>query len=64
MNELSDEGVECWLDCDPGTDDAFAIVMALFNPSLKLLGISSVAETITKKRRHETVSRPFLVAYA
>jgi inosine-uridine nucleoside N-ribohydrolase len=42
--------VRVWLDCDPGHDDAFALVLALFSPAVSLFGVSTTAgnQTLAK----------------
>lgn len=39
-----------WLDCDPGHDDAMAIMLAGHSPSVELLGLSTVAGNQTVEK--------------
>jgi inosine-uridine nucleoside N-ribohydrolase len=47
---MVDTLVNCWLDCDPGHDDLFAILLAAYSEKINLIGVSTVAgnQTIEK----------------
>ncbi|PVU99207.1 hypothetical protein BB560_005544, partial [Smittium megazygosporum] len=62
--------IPLWLDCDPGHDDAIAIILAAHNPRLELLGISTVSgnqtvdkTTINAIKMLEAVGRPEIPVY-
>ena len=49
-NSNEDTMKAVWLDCDPGHDDALAIILAGFHSDLQLLGISTVAGNQSLKK--------------
>ncbi|KAB5596304.1 hypothetical protein CTheo_289 [Ceratobasidium theobromae] len=51
-----------WLDCDPGHDDAIAILMALHSPGIQLLGISTVHGNASRQNTYANAAR-LLYAY-
>ncbi|GJP98233.1 uridine nucleosidase Urh1 [Aspergillus niger] len=70
MDSSVDTPIPLWLDCDPGHDDAFAILLAAHHPSLKLLGITTIHgnaslenTTINATRVLEAIGRPEIPVY-
>ncbi|KAF9895389.1 Uridine nucleosidase 1 [Aspergillus nanangensis] len=62
--------IPVWLDCDPGHDDAFAILVAAHHPSLNLLGITTIHgnaslenTTVNATRILEAIGRPNIPVY-
>ncbi len=50
------------MDCDPGHDDAVAILLALSRPDLRVLGISTVGGNAVLERTTETALRVLALA--
>ncbi|KAL6231156.1 hypothetical protein BDW75DRAFT_51344 [Aspergillus navahoensis] len=70
MAIVTDTPIPLWLDCDPGHDDAFAILLAAHHPSLNLLGITTIHgnasldnTTINATRILEAIGRPEIPVY-
>ncbi|BCS23828.1 uridine-cytidine N-ribohydrolase [Aspergillus puulaauensis] len=70
MSTAADTPIPLWLDCDPGHDDAFAILIAAHHPSLNLLGITTIHgnaslenTTINATRVLEAIGRPEVPVY-
>jgi uridine nucleosidase len=39
--------LDVWLDCDPGVDDVFAIILAASHPRINLIGVSTTSGNTT-----------------
>ncbi|KAL4911247.1 hypothetical protein BDW74DRAFT_6699 [Aspergillus multicolor] len=70
MTTASDIPIPLWLDCDPGHDDAFAILLAAHHPSLNLLGITTIHgnaslenTTVNATRLLEAIGKPEIPVY-
>eukprot|EP00887_Chlorella_sp_A99_P001134 scaffold14.g1134.t1 len=59
---MARERIPVWLDCDPGHDDAMAIILAGHHPGLDLLGISTMSCNQTVEKTTENALRVLYAA--
>ncbi|MGJ7076312.1 nucleoside hydrolase [Morganella morganii] len=50
------------MDCDPGVDDAVAILLALASSEIELLGVTTVAGNVELDKVHENARRILALA--
>lgn len=48
---------DLWLDCDPGHDDALALLMATHHPGLRLIGVSTVSGNASGRATYLNAAR-------
>ena len=56
MNDKNNK-INIWIDCDPGIDDALALMLALSSPELDVLGITVVCGNVPAKTGVENALR-------
>lgn len=49
--------ISIWLDCDPGHDDAMAIILAAHTPGVTLLGVSTTCGNQTLDKTTDNALR-------
>ena len=47
------------IDCDPGIDDALALMLALCSPELEILGITVVSGNVPAKKVWQMLKKSF-----
>ncbi|MGA0199324.1 MAG: nucleoside hydrolase, partial [Prochlorotrichaceae cyanobacterium] len=46
MSPTVSPAIPLWIDCDPGIDDAIALLLAVASPRLALQGVTTVAGNV------------------
>lgn len=56
-SSASTEKKVVWLDCDPGHDDAIALLLAIHHPAIHLAGVSTVAGNAPGKNTYVNAAK-------